>query len=352
MGRHKKTKKIGGRRLNDETKWRAIFLRKKGKLSNRQIAACCKVSPSTVTNLWEKYNETGSMNERNDRRTRAPRKTTLRQDRALVRASERDRFKTDPQHRRDLITEGTRQSVSTIKRRQNEGNLDGRVARKKPLISEVNAQARLKYALSKRHWTPDQWLKVMWSDESPFSLFPKCDKMYVRRRPGEEFQRQCLKPTVKHGEESIMVWGCVSGAGMGKLKRLEGKVDAEVYYRILRHQMEPTMKLQGGRQSFVFMQDNASVHTAKKNLQSLERNNYNLLDHPPQSPDLNPLENIWWAIEQAHLGIPLPSNANDLFEKIEHIRNNYPTDKLLKYIKSMPSCIEAVIQTKGWHTKY
>ena len=54
-------------RLNDETKWRAIFLKKEGKLSNRQIAACCKVSPSTVTNLWEKYNETGSMNERNDR---------------------------------------------------------------------------------------------------------------------------------------------------------------------------------------------------------------------------------------------------------------------------------------------
>ena len=180
-----------------------------------------------------------------------------------MRASERDRFKTAPQHRCDLITEGTRLSVSTIRRRLNEGNLNGRVARKKRLISDVNAQARLKYALSKRHCTADQWLKVMWFDESPFSLFPKCGKVYVRRLPGEEFQRQCLKPTVKHGGGSIMVWGCVSGAGMGKLKRLEGKVDAEVYYRILRHQMGPTMKLQGGRQSFVFMHDNASVHTAK-----------------------------------------------------------------------------------------
>ena len=162
---------------------------------------------------------------------------------------------------------------------------------------------------------------VAWSDESPFSLFPKCGKVYVRRRPGKEFQRQCLKPAVKHGGGSIMVWGCVSwsGAGMGKLKRLEEKVDAEVYYRILRHQMGPTMKLQGGRESFVFMQDNASVHTAKKNLPFLERNNYDLLDHPLQSLDLNPLQNIWWAIEQALLDIPLPSNANDLFEKIEQI---------------------------------
>ena len=112
------------------------------------------------------------------------------------------------------------------------------------------------------------------------------------------------------------------------------------------------MELQGGMQSFVFMQGNASVHTAKKNLQFLERNNYDLLDHHPQSPDLNPLENIWWAIEQALLDIPLLSNANDLFEKIEQIWNNYPTDKLLEYIKSMRSRIEAVIQAKGWHTKY
>jgi hypothetical protein len=54
-------------------------------------------------------------------------------------------------------------------------------------------------------------------------------KLYVRRRYGEEFSRECLKPTVKHERGKIMVWGCVSGAGgMGKLKRVEGKVDAEV----------------------------------------------------------------------------------------------------------------------------
>ena len=54
------------------------------------------------------------MAERNDRRTGRPRKTTPRQDRALVRSSERDRFKTAPQLRRDLIQEGTELSVSTI----------------------------------------------------------------------------------------------------------------------------------------------------------------------------------------------------------------------------------------------
>ena len=145
-----------------------------------------------------------------------------------------------------------------------------------------------------------------------------------------------------------MVWGCVSGAGgMGKLKRIEGKVDAEVYYRILRHQMAPTMTRQGGRKSFIFMQD-----TAKKIHDFLERNGYDVLDHPAQSPDLNPLENIWWAMEEALLDKPLLSNADDLFDKIKEVWDNYPTDELLKYIASMPRRIEAVIQARSWHTKY
>ena len=66
------------------------------------------------------------------------------------------------------------------------------------------------------------------------------------------------------------------------------------YYSILRHQMAPTMTRQGGRKSYIFMQDNTPVHTAKKIHDFLERNGYDVLDHPTQSPDLNPLENIWW----------------------------------------------------------
>ena len=69
-----------------------------------------------------------------------------------------------------------------------------------------------------------------------------------------------------------------------------------------------------------------------------------MLDYPAQSPDLNHLENIWWAIKKALLDKPLPSNIDDLFNKIKEVWDNYPTDDLLKYIASMPRRIEAVIQ--------
>ena len=297
-----------------------------------------------MTKLCEKYKETGNEKERNDRRTGAPLKTTPRQDRALVHSSQRDRFKTAPQHRRDLIAMGTRLSLATIKRRQAEANLNGRVARKKPLITKVNTQAHLK-SKSKR-------IMIGLSNESPYPVFPKCGRLYVRRRPGEEFNQNCLKPTVKHGGGKIMLWGCVSEVGMGQLTRIEGKLDAEAYYRVLRYQMAPAMRCQGGRQVLIFMQDNAPAHKSKKALTFLQRNNYVVLDHPAQSPDLNPLENIWWAIKQTLLDMPLPSNADDLYEKIKQIWENYPKDELVKYIESMPSCIEAVIQAKGWRMKY
>jgi transposase len=73
------------------------------------------------------------------------------------------------------------------------------------------------------------------------------------------------------------------------------------------------MTRQGGRKSFIFMQDNAPVHTAKKINDFLERNGYDVLDDPAQSLDLSSLENIWWAIEKALLDKPLPSNGDALF---------------------------------------
>lgn len=34
-------------------------------------------------------------------------------------------------------------------------------------------------------------------------------------------------PSMKHGRGSIIVWGCFSAAGPGKLVRVEGKITAE-----------------------------------------------------------------------------------------------------------------------------
>jgi hypothetical protein len=89
------------------------------------------------------------------------------------------------------------------------------VARKKPWLSKENIKKRFEWAKEYRHWTKEDWRKVIFSDESPFTLFPDSGKMYVRRRIGEEFLPECLRGTVKFGGGKNQVWGCFNYNGAG-----------------------------------------------------------------------------------------------------------------------------------------
>jgi hypothetical protein len=57
-------------------------------------------------------------------------------------------------------------------------------------------------------------------------LFDLTVKRHVWRKPGTIL-------TVKHGGGSIMLLGCFSAAGTGRLVRVEGKMNGEKYKEIL-----------------------------------------------------------------------------------------------------------------------
>jgi hypothetical protein len=52
--------------------------------------------------------------------------------------------------------------------------------------------------------------KIIWSDETKIELFGLNSKHHVWRKPG-------TIPMVKHSGDSIMLWGCFSAAGTGRL---------------------------------------------------------------------------------------------------------------------------------------
>jgi transposase len=68
--------------------------------------------------------------------------------------------------------------------------------------------------------------------------------------------------------------------------------------------------MKGRRSSHVFMQDNASAHTAAETVDFLIRHHIPVLDWPPKSPDLNPIENLWAYIKHKMGYFPPILNKN------------------------------------------
>ena len=126
----------------------------------------------------------------------------------------------------------TQISRRTAQRRLHERNYKKCLKTRKPFVSNVNRRKRLKFAKLYRHWTVDQWKKVVWSDESPFGL--RCqNRSNVWRLRNQRFSTRCLQGTLKH-QQKVMVWGCFSWNGVGAFNQIKGmQLTKERYRQIL-----------------------------------------------------------------------------------------------------------------------
>ena len=260
--------------------------------SQTKVASRTNMSQASVCNAKRRFEDTGS--DRNRKCSGRPRISTPRDDRFIERRSLKDRFKPATKLKENWEEVGVHASVRTIRRRLCAANLMGGVARKKPMLTPVHRHRRLTFARKYKHWTEKEWEWVLWTDESPFSIFGQCGKTYVRRRPGEEFNAECLTPTVKHGGGKIQVWACFIDTGVGHINHIKGIMDQNVYKQILVHHMRPSLMQFGGKDHVILQQDNDPKHTAKSVEKYIKHAGYLVLEGwPSQSPDLNSIKNLW-----------------------------------------------------------
>ena len=194
---------------------------------------------------------------------------------------------------------------------------------------------------------------MIFSDESRISIFDQDGLKYVRRRVGEAYRPECCTPTMKH-PVSIMIWGCMAWGAVGRLQIMEGTVNARKYVetvleRKLQQSAEGIFKVQ--HPEFVF-QDDAPCRTAKLCKDWFQEHDISVMDWPGNSPDLNLIENLWSRLKRL-VSAKRPANRERLIEAtIECWFHVITNEHLHALVESMPRRCQAVIDARGYPTKY
>ena len=155
---------------------------------------------------------------------RNPQKVTDQETRALIREAKKRPKITLKELQSSTVGIGESVHRTTLSLTLHRAVLYVRVARKKPLLKEKNKRTHVGDS-------PNIWKKVLWSDETKIWLFGHQGKRYIWRNPNTSHHPENTIPTMKHGGGSIMLWGCFSSAGSGKLVRIEGIMDGAKYFQ-------------------------------------------------------------------------------------------------------------------------
>jgi transposase len=260
-------------------------------------------------------------------------------------------------------------SEQTIRRRLKEKGIRKWRALERALLTEEHVQKRLKWASAHRHWTIEDWAKVVWSDESAIQKDsdPRTVWVWRHQNKAEKYMPKNVLGKKRDGQLSQMIWGCFLGNRLGPIVFVDGSIKKEQYVAILEQNLLQFIDAltSDGLRDIVFQQDNARPHTANLTrewlMEAAREHGFTVMDWPPNSPDMNPIENLW-----AHLKFELHRRYPDtkylsgspaiirgiLKRRLLEVWWEIGEEVLNGLMESMPQRVDALVKAEGWYTDF
>ena len=332
-----------------------IILRNNGKSWSEIASELHEKYGKTVTKrgmqyLWKKYVETGSVQDKI--RIGRPHIVSPQAVRAIKRICQRNRLLSI-----DKITSTynnyafQRVSASTVHKILKKYGFKSYSAIQKPYLKLNQRIKRIEWARTYSNWDVEKWGTIVFSDECIFQSYSSSRKILIRRTSDERRNPTYFQPVMRHGP-SIHVWGCFNSNGVGLLKRIVGNMNAEKYQKEILHDINVMGKcLVFPKTAFTFQHDLAPPHKAKTTQDFLKNKHIDNLPWPGNSPDLNPIENVWGILKRK-VTTMAHNSADGLWKAVQDEWYKLSAKLCKKIVSSMPKRLVLVQKSKGYPIKY
>uniref|UniRef100_A0A8C7T416 Tc1-like transposase DDE domain-containing protein n=1 Tax=Oncorhynchus mykiss TaxID=8022 RepID=A0A8C7T416_ONCMY len=327
--------------LSKDTRNKIVDLHQAGRTESA-IGKQLGLKKSTVGAIIRKWKTTDNLP-----RSGAPRKISPRGVKMITRTVSKNPRTTRGDRVNDLQRAGTKVTKPTISSTLRRQGLKSCSARRVPLLKPVHVQARLKFAREHLDDPEEDWENVIWSDETKIELFGKNSTRRVWRTKNAELHPKNTIPTVKHGGGNIMLLGCFSAKGPGRLIRVKERMNGAMYREILSENLLPSARALKMKRGWVFQHDNDPKHTARATKEWLRQKHFKVLEWPSQSPDLNPIENLWRELKVC-VAQQQPQNITALEEICMEEWAKIPATVCENLVKTYRKRLTSVIANKGY----